>query len=96
MPRKKKIEENKGILSQIKDKKVYTYTKLTEQELKELFSKLIKSSKEPRIIQMPAFDYDFLTDEEFISVIRSPHVKFIGGFEGIRKMRERAIKLGIL
>jgi hypothetical protein len=71
------------------------YKKLTLDGLKELITDLEKAPRPKYTMQMAASDYPMLSDEEFIALCNTENIHFLGGVEGVRKMRARMSKLKI-
>ena len=63
-------------------------------DLNDLIELLQNAPRPDHTMQMVAGDYSSLSDDEF-RILCSNDIHFIGGLDGVRKMKARMKKLGI-
>jgi hypothetical protein len=90
-------EQPKGIYEKMQEtNKGYVSTEFTLEQFKKYMEDLFYNYKpQEHKVQLPAYDYPELSDEEFKAFVTSSHYKFIGGSNGVNKMMERCKTLGI-
>lgn len=67
----------------------------TMDDLRQAISNIGSSKRTDNKLTIPASDYLWMSDEEFISMCRMKDVEFMGGSEMVNKMKERMKKLNI-
>lgn len=73
----------------------YKLGSFTRDDLEKLIKQLEDTPRSEYSMQMAASDYPFFSDEEFKALCNTPNIHFLGGMEGVTKMRARMDKLGI-
>lgn len=73
----------------------YKAGSFTLADLEKIVEDLEKAPKQHFSMQMAADDYSFMSDEEFKALCQTPTIHFLGGAEGVKKMRDRMDRLGI-